>query len=236
MTLALELPHKSRFQSLPLETAGTRLLAALGVSCTLIFPTMNTTAAERGCQPVAAKFNVPFCLNPRRPWVDTAIDLKKGETYLITATDSIGDPYKDDIMPCTPDGPRGTLGFLFDLVGRNPSRFNPLARGEKLGVTKRLRVLNDRYGKRTSFLTLIATIGADDSQANTIRIGKARQFKAHTEGRLFLFANDWPGGPGTEGDERFYQTCKCCGKKFSPTYDNNKGHLHITVTPVPAPR
>lgn len=190
------------------------------------------SSSTLGLEVLQAKLGTPFCFSPRSPWVDSGIDLKKGASYKITARASKADPYKDAIISCTPNGPRGVLGWLFDLVARNPPKCSPLAKGDEHGSTKRLRVLRDRDGKRASFLALIAAIGQNDSPCNVIKVGKEREFEAHADGRLYLFANDWPGGLGQVGSDRFYQTCKCCCYQFAPTYGNNKGHLHVTVTLV----
>jgi hypothetical protein len=214
-------------------------VAALSLSLWTTLFAMQSGAQSSpalGIEALQAKIGTPFCFNPRSPWVDSGIDLKKGVSYKISAQTIKNNPYKDEIISCTPDGPRGLLGWLFDLAGRNPPKWSPLAKGDKHGSTKRLRVLRDRDGKRASFLTLIAAIGENDGQCNVIKVGKERVFESHADGRLYLFANDWPGGLGQLGTDRFYQTCDCCGHQFAPTYGNNKGHLLVTVTLVTQPR
>jgi hypothetical protein len=171
----------------------------------------------------------PFLHPSEAPWVKTSIELKKGQRYLIIAIPSTNPRYKDATIPCTPEGPKGVFGFLFDRLVRQPNRLSPfhyLGHGR----TRQLRVLTDRVGKRASFLTLIAAIGQDDSRQNVVVIGSRHEFEAHRDGTLYLFSNDWPGGPGTEGDERFIQTHRKTGHRHAPTYGNNQGHLHITVT------
>lgn len=177
---------------------------------------------------VDAELGKPLQLCSTVPWSDTGIRIHKGQHYTITASASTD--YKDSIIACDPDGPTGFFGRCFDFVARKPGRLNPLRWVSFLGAKKSLRVLNDGTAdkRRASFLTLIACIGQDDRQANVITIGKGRSFAAHTDGTLYLFVNDWPGGPGCEGEDRFVKTDEK-GRKTLPTYGNNKGYLTVTV-------
>jgi len=182
----------------------------------------------------ASSLGKPFVVPSNVPWVETSIRLTKGKRYRISAQESAC--YKDDVVPCTADGARGLLGWSFDRCVRSPGRLN-LFRYVGPGVTKRLRVLKDESEerRRASFLTLIATIGMDDSKASTRVIGRCREFDAVESGTLFLFCNDWPGGIGTQGENRFRNPAKS-GAKSLPTYGNNHGHLSVTVEEITPPR
>lgn len=204
------------------------LLLHLAWSCCLLVATAAMSNEPVITHQVHAQLDRPFSVCPRHPWIKTAIQLKKGETYTISAVAS-GD-YKDLVIPANADGVRGLPGKVFDLSARTARWWNPLTWSKRLGVTKRLRILRDGSSehRRATFLTLIATIGQDDRPENSIVIGKERRFVAHQDGPLYLFANDWPGGTGTEGDARYLRTKKD-GTKEMPTYDNNNGTLTVTV-------
>jgi hypothetical protein len=139
----------------------------------------------------------------RCPWMRTSLELTMGSWYRISATAT--EDYADDRIPCSPNGPIGAKGAVFDRKLRSPGPFNPFRYFFSPGVVKRLRVLRDGTPehRRASFLTLIACIDMDDSESNCITIGAEREFQAAKSGKLYLFANDWPGGVGTEGEERF---------------------------------
>lgn len=157
-------------------------------------------------------------VDPRCPSVDSEVDLIEGRKYAFVATavrDEEGRGYSDSGISCTPDGPSGFTGRLFDWIARdarcplNPVHwFGP-------GQTKRLRVLHDRCGRRASFLTLIGHIGSDDGPESAFVIGSGTEIVAHASGRLHLFANDWPGDVQGGGP--------------SPSYTNNTGLLHVSV-------
>ena len=162
-----------------------------------------------------------FVMCAKEPWNDTGQKLRKDRCYRLTARVKEGEEYKDDTLPCTPDGPNSFLGRAFNAVGRDATfPLNPV-RWIGPGRIKRLRVLHDRDGKRASFLTLIAAIGRNDREDNVYVIGSGGTFKAHHSGELVVFSNDWPGGPGGEGDpSRFDQ---------SKSYANNHGRLVVTI-------
>lgn len=182
---------------------------------------------------VEATLGGVFSVPSQVPWVKTSCTLKKGDWYRVTAAESRF--YKDSFIACTAEGPRGALGRMFDRLARSPGRLNPL-RFFGPGITKRLRVLRDQTEerRRASFLTLIATIDKDDTEASAIVIGADRTFQAQRDGVLYLFCNDWPGGVGLDGERRFRNPAKS-GKKALPTYGNNQGHLNVTVTEIPQP-
>lgn len=185
---------------------------------------------------IKGKLAVPFEITSTEPWQPTGIDLERGKSYHITSRIGVNGAYKDGIFPCTPEGPKGCLGKAFDWAARDASSwFNPF-RWIGPGAVKRLRVLQDRGDehsppKRASFLTLIAAIGKDDAEGNVYVIGSERTITAHAHGELVLFANDWPGGPVTEGEERFFD--KRTGCMISKSYRNNRGRLLVTVTVLP---
>jgi len=201
-------------------------------SCFAILSTMGSelpTVVEKG-----SKFGESFDVPSRVPWIKTAIQLKRGEWYRITAEAS--GCYRDSFVACTANGPRGLLGSAFDRLVRSPSRLN-LFRYFGPGITKRLRVLHDQteQRRRASFLTLIASISKDDSEEGAIVIGGDRTFQASKSGTLYLFCNDWPGGVGLDEEMRFRNPAKS-GRKALPTYGNNQGHLTVTITEVSPPR
>jgi hypothetical protein len=159
-------------------------------------------------------------IDPKKPWNETGFQMEAGKTYRLKAETVGDDPYKDDNQPCNPDGPTGFRGWLFDRIGRDLSNpFNPLHRCGH-GKIKRLRVLQDRNGKRASFLTVIGAIGKNDDQNNVFVIGSGCEVVAHRTGELVVFCNDWPGGYGGSGEERFQN---------SASYSNNKGQILVTV-------
>lgn len=183
-------------------------------------------------QPLHAQLDKAFLMKSCIPWNHTGIHLEKGNRYLILAWNACGEPYTDKGVRATADGVHGLKGRLLDGAGRDATGRSLLARlaayqGRKEGGIRRLRVLQDAEQHKAHFLTLIAAIGEDDSEANVHVIGQRGCFMAQRSGELVLFSNDWPGGPGTEwyGDERF---------KDSPTYQNNSGGLIILVTECPA--
>lgn len=173
-----------------------------------------------------------FDINPRQPWNLTGLQMQKGERYHFRAEagpDACGRPYLDKSMPCTPDGPVGAKGRFFDWLARdarcplNPAGwFGP-------GAVKHLRVLQDRTGRRASFLTVVGVIGRDDRPENAFVIGREREVVAHADGELVVFCNDWPGGTGLTGEARFAD---------SKSYANNCGMIRLTVekTSPAAPR
>lgn len=191
------------------------LLAAL-VGATLIGSPCRATPPPSPAitVPVPAHLRSPFAVPASAPWVQTPIFPEKGRWYRITAQIR-GTEYKDWLFPCSPDGPK--VPFL-DLLFRAPSAFNP-ARLVGPGATKRLRILRDATAdrRRASFLTLIATIGKSDTEANAIVIGSQRDFQAPSSGPLFLFANDWPGGNGEAGDARFINMHRSGRANLPPT-------------------
>lgn len=178
---------------------------------------------------IHAKMGVPFQIAAWQPWNDTGIILKKGQSYKITSKIPEGGVYKDSTIKCTPDGPTGCIGWLFDLAGRDATGNGWVSRRiaryaeQKLGEGKihRLRILRDREKTRASFLTLIAAIGHNDSEGNVHVVGGCRTIIPRASGELVLFSNDWPGGPGLEGESRFIG---------SRTYANNQGTLEIKLS------
>jgi len=220
-----------------IESCLRRLRFAFGVfigltSCFAIRSTMGTELPIliRTGSSLGEAFDVPS----RVPWIQTAIHLEKGEWYRITAVESCC--FKDSFIKCTVNGPKGISGGVFDRLVRSPSRLN-LFKYIGPGKTKRLRVLRDQteQRRRASFLTLIASIGKDDSEEGAIVIGGDRTFLAPKSGTLYLFCNDWPGGVGLDEEMRFRNPAKS-GPKALPTYGNNQGHLNVTVSKVSQPR
>ena len=92
-----------------------------------------------------------------------------------------------------------------------------------MGAIRGLRVLTDAHGRKGHFLTLIGTVGEDDSPGRAFVIGSHCRIAAPATGELVVFANDWPGGDGTVGDDRF---------RGSKTYANNHGALRVCVRKV----
>jgi hypothetical protein len=182
-------------------------------------PKMNTASTKRG---------EPILLSAKTVWHFTGRQLEEGKVYRISSVVAPGEPYLDKNVPCTPEGPVGRKGRFFDWLARDARAWYHPLRWLGPGRIKRLRVLTDRSQQRASFLTLIGTIrtGAepDDSAAHVFVIGPGREIKAPATGELVIFANDWPGGPGTEGDARFTD---------SKTYENNRGALKVTVEEIP---
>ena len=166
-----------------------------------------------------------FIIAPWQPWNLTGFRLEAGKKYVFTARaepDEHGFDYSDASHRCSPDGPMGFGGRLFDFRFRNPHFYNPL-RWLGPGRNPELRVLKDRTCKRASFLTVIGAIGMNDCQCNVFVIGSQRTYTAHATGELVVFCNDWPGGCGATGDARFSN---------SPTYANNTGLIRLTVEEV----
>ena len=181
-------------------------------------PTMTTPAQPN--QPLE------FLVEPKKPWNATGFQLIAGHIYHLRSNvihDQKGSCYRDKNVTCNPNGPVGFKGWLLDWLARdarcplNPANwFGP-------GKIKRLRVLEDFSGTRASFLTVIGAIGYDDSRENVFVIGCDRTITAPASGELVVFCNDWPGGPGTTGDDRF---------KNSKSYFNNKGLIKLTIEAV----
>jgi hypothetical protein len=184
----------------------------------------------KSCPPPAAQSFIParpgahvVTIDPRKPWNPTRFQLQAGRTYHFEAAaekDAAGHDYQDSTIPCTPNGPCGFKGWLFDKVVRdarlhiNPFHwFGP-------GKIKRVRVLKDRDGHRATFLTVIGAVGTNDARENVI--GSGRDVTAHASGELVVFCNDWPGGKGASGDARFAD---------SITYMNNRGQIRLSIEP-----
>ena len=186
---------------------------------------------------VTAQMGRPFVIHCNAPWNDTSIRLIKGRRYTISAHTTGDEPYSDGrgSLPACPCGVLGSKGRFFDRAGRDAtgrglgSRLVGFFAGTLLneGPVHRLRVLQDADGNTAHFMTLIAATGHDDGMDNVYVIGHGRTFTARHGGKLSLFSNDWPGGPGTVGDERF---------RCSRTYANNTGLLEVTVQPAGASR
>jgi hypothetical protein len=162
-------------------------------------------------------------IDPRVPWNHTGFQLEAGHKYLLRAVavnDAEGHAYADKVIPCTPDGPSGFRGSLFEFVARDARcPLNPF-HWLGPGSIKRLRVLNDQTCRRASFLTVMAAVGEDDREENTFVIGSEREITAHATGELVIFCNDWPGGCGRDGEARFQE---------SRSYCNNRGLIHLTI-------
>lgn len=176
-----------------------------------------------------ARLGKSFTVSPQYPWHHTGIRVRKGAAYRITSAVREGDYYRDASFHCSPDGPDRLPGLVFDRLFRRlecPVRpmhhFSP-------GTVKRLRVLEDSAGRRASFLTLMATVGERDDPGWAQTIGSDGIFTAPENGELVLFANDWPGGTASCGNDRYYDDQ---GKLNSPTYMNNRGCLEVMVTPL----
>lgn len=180
--------------------------------------------------PPESRLGKSFTVSPQYPWHHTGIQVRKGAVYRITSAVPEGADYRDASFRCSPDGPDRLPGLVFDRLFRRlecPVRpmhhFSP-------GTVKRLRVLEDSAGRRASFLTLMATVGERDDPEWAQTIGSDGIFTAPENGELVLFANDWPGGTASCGNDRFYDDQ---GKLNSPTYLNNRGCLEVAVTPLP---
>lgn len=203
--------------------------ALFGVGAMLLFcscshcPPLSTLPPDVETERSAGVFE----LDPRKPWKVTDYDLQAGAVYEFTAVaapDDQGRPYSDASIACTPDGPVGFRGRRFDWTFRNPCcPFNPVTWFGP-GAIKRLRVLHDQNGTRASFLTVIGAVGTNDAAENVFVIGSHAVIRARDSGRLVLFANDWPGGPGKCGEARF---------ENSVTYANNHGRVQVTVKRQP---
>ena len=161
-------------------------------------------------------------VDPCEPWNNTSVHLEVGMHYRLT-TRAVPGPdgraYADKTMSCTPDGPVGFKGWLFDFFARDAEfPLNPV-HWIGPGKIKRLRVLRDRDGRRASFLTVVGCIGRDDSMANTFVMGRECEIVAHASGERVVFSNDWPGGTGNS-EHRFDD---------SESYDNNHGLILHTI-------
>jgi len=186
----------------------------------------------KSCPPSAAQSFVPaqpgvhvVTIDPRKPWNHTQFELQAGRTYHFEATaekDDAGHDYQDSTIPCTPDGPCGFKGWLFDKVVRDARLYINPFRWFGPGRIKRVRALKDRDGHRATFLTVIGAVGANDARENVFVIGRGRDVTAHASGELVVFCNDWPGGKGTSGDARFTD---------SITYANNRGQIRLSIEP-----
>jgi hypothetical protein len=193
---------------------------------------MSSTDCSEIVHRVDAHWGKPFDVPSNVPWIQTSLPCKTGRWYRIRAEAS--PDYQDKTIRCTADGPVGWMGGLFGYFGRAPGSLSPLRYISGLGVTKRLRVLRDETPerRRASFLTLIACIGMNDSGRDVVVIGTAREFQATRDGEFWLFANDWPGGVGLAGEDRF-RNPNATGCEALPTYGNNQGHLAVTVDELP---
>lgn len=185
--------------------------------------TNSTVSAAIRKPPRATVGEAPneFIIEPWQPWNLTGYQLKAGKTYRFTAVTNgtDGHPYSDASHLCDANGPTGCGGWWFDFRLRHPSWLSPI-RWFGPGAVRKLRVLKDQTETRASFLTVIGAIGMDDSKSNVFVIGHERLFKAHKDGELVVFCNDWPGGCGKSGDARFAN---------SPTYANNTGLIRLKV-------
>ncbi|MBL9152727.1 MAG: hypothetical protein JNK37_09590 [Verrucomicrobiales bacterium] len=166
---------------------------------------------------------VQLIVSPNEPWVSTDILLAEGDRIRITAV--ADGKYADKGLACDANGPLGKKGRLFDRWFRNPGPLSPIRWTPGFGAIRHLRVLQDRDGRRASFLTLIAAIGRDDAESNVRVVGSGADLIAHRAGPLFLFANDWPGGVGEKDDARFFDA----DGHLSKTYSNNEGSLSVTI-------
>lgn len=189
---------------------------------------------------LGARMGRPFEIASKVPWNDTGIQVVKGRCYEVVVQPCDAEPYTDGGVPADAAGVKGFFGRLFDCVARDATGPSLLARcvaraAERRlheGKIHRLRVLKDAQRRKAHFMTLMAAVGHDDQEANTGVIGTGGFFTPARSGELTLFANDWPGGRGSDprGDERFVD---------SATYANNTGSLRITVRPAvcgaPAP-
>lgn len=180
----------------------------------------------RGSQPVPKGSAInEFFIDPWNPWNQTGFKLKRGAKYRITAVamdDAEGNHYQDYTHRCDADGPVTFGGRCFDFMFRNPGWYNPTYWSGP-GRIKHLRVLKDGSGVTARFLTVIGAIGKNDAKENVFVIGRGREITAPADGELVLFCNDWPGGCGKTGDNRFAN---------SMTYPNNTGRVRVTVQPV----
>lgn len=161
-------------------------------------------------------------VDPTQLWNDTGMDMEKDRTYHLVATsasDKLGRPYRDDVVPADADGVHGFFGWLFNAIARNPFWTRQ--------PNKQLRVLDDRYGNKPRFLTLMGIISNKqpedaDIKDNTFTIGSALILTSPATGRLYVFANDWLDKPDDKGS----------GNR----YGNNKGLLLLQIretTPDP---
>jgi hypothetical protein len=193
------------------------LLPLLAVSC-MQLPREHSTSSARPA--VKQELKV---IDPRAPWNDTEITLHQGQRYRFTAEatkDADGLSYSDRGIRATPDGVVGLKGRIFDFFARDARCPLDPAHWRGPGKIKRLRVLRDRTGTRASFLTVIGCVGKDDAKENVFVIGKSREITCWKTDRLFVFSNDWPGGKGLIGDERF---------RDSASYSNNTGAIKLVV-------
>jgi hypothetical protein len=163
-----------------------------------------------------------FQISPTKQWNATGFPLEAGVTYRIVCRavpDREGRPYMDKAIPCTPDGPVGWKGWLFDRFGRDArSRWNPAGWNRRDRI-KRLRVMADRHGRRASFLTVIGCVGRvreDELERHVFVVGSSCMVKPDQSGELHLFSNDWPGDPGLPPEDQ--------------PYANNKGGIEVEVS------
>jgi len=170
----------------------------------------------------------PVSIDPTNPWNETRCQLQAGHQYLFTAeVDTKFGPYLDKTIPCTPDGPSNSKGRFMDWLARDARHWWNPAHWIGPGKVKRLRVLEDPESHiKAHFLTIIGAIGMDDSGKNVFVIGSRRRKIIHADGPLYVFSNDWPGGPGEAGPCRF---------ENSESYANNKGRIILTVQDLGIP-
>jgi hypothetical protein len=84
---------------------------------------------------------------------------------------------------------------------------------------KRLRVLNDRFGTKAHFLTVIGSIGQPseaDLESSAFVIGSGCDLVAYANGELFAFANDWPGDASLPAKDQ--------------PYLNNTGRIELSIS------
>lgn len=161
-------------------------------------------------------------VSAQTPWHDSGFDVVAGREYHVTATLDPAEPYKDSRFACTLEGPTGCGRWIMGLFRDATSPWNPFHWTPCLGSIKRLRVLRDADGLPAHFLTAIASVDRSEAVTDVYKIGDGRTIRPRRSGRLFFFANDWPGGPGETGDARF---------ENSKTYANNRGAFVIRIEP-----
>ena len=112
------------------------------------------------------------------PMQATDIRLEAGEVYSFTVTVKPGEEWKDNDLPATPEGLNREAIKKDDRLNRKLDRL------ERFRVARRVRK------KGADWFTLMGSVGPDEEEV--FKIGKCREYRPKSSGRLYLFVNDAP--------------------------------------------
>lgn len=194
----------------------------LSVACSLVMAACAGRPSRSSTEESAGPAGYTVAYDPSARWHATGFRVRKDSRYRIEAAalpDDRRRPYADKGIPCSPDGPTTFRGRVFDWVARDARcPLHPVGWFRRDRV-KRLRVLEDRFGRRAHFLTVIGCIGRmpeHELEQHAFIIGSGRDFVAPATGELWVFSNDWPGDESLPADDR--------------PYLNNTGRIEVRIT------